>query len=82
MHKLTEASFERETGEEGKKETVKGHLAVAPPDDNDYTSGRNIGQVIFIVSNEEEEKKTSETTEDNQESRITEKSVNAPKGKN
>jgi hypothetical protein len=65
MHKLDSASFEREDGEK-----VKGFLAVAPPEDQDYTAGRNIGAVVFVVDTEGDdpqptaESDTDEKTDD------------------
>jgi hypothetical protein len=51
MHKLSSHSFETEDGDK-----VKGHIVVTPPEDGDYTPGRDIGQVRFVVDNEDEGK--------------------------
>jgi hypothetical protein len=60
MHKLTSANFDREN-DDGETETVKGSLVVMPPNDGDYSPGRNIGQVVFVVDNEDEAKAESTT---------------------
>lgn len=62
MHKLTDANFDYED-KDGENQTVKGSLAIVPPDDGDYSPGRNIGQVVFIVDNDDEAK-AEETQKD------------------
>lgn len=54
MHKIGSGSFEDADGNK-----VKGSLVVMPPDDGDYTPGRAIGNVVFVVDNEDDEPKSS-----------------------
>lgn len=51
MHKLGRHTFKTDDGDE-----VRGFIVVDTPEDGDYSPGRNIGAVQFIVDNPDEQR--------------------------
>lgn len=59
MHKLGRHTFKTDDGDE-----VKGFIVVDTPEDGDYSPGRNIGAVSFVVDNPDEKKDEKDNGEE------------------